>query len=56
MRSMKILSTLPRVQISLIKAYTTHNDMLRGTIESMDGKCDVIVLAQASMIAIICFI
>ena len=29
-----------------------HNDMLRGTIENMDGKCDVIVLAQASMIAI----
>lgn len=30
-----------------------HNDMLRGTIENMDGKCDVIVLAQASMIAIL---
>ena len=29
-----------------------HNDMLRGTIEGMDGKCDVIVLAQGSMIAI----
>lgn len=30
---MKILSTLPRVQISLIKAYTTHNDMLRGILD-----------------------
>ncbi len=29
-----------------------HNDMLRGKIEEMDGKCDVIVLAQGSMIAI----
>ena len=29
-----------------------HNDMLRGMIESQDGKVDVIVLAQGSMIAI----
>lgn len=29
-----------------------HNDMLRGMIESQDGKVDVIVLAQGSMITI----
>ena len=30
-----------------------HNEMLKGTIIDMDGKCDVIVLAQGSMIAIL---
>ena len=37
MRSMSLRSDIPRVQISLINAYATHNAMLRGILDYVRG-------------------